>query len=117
VIPPPGKCVWGCDSGQPLDREHIIAKHVAAALDVPYPVPMSWGDLRRATGERIERGQREENALEIVLPDRVCKGCNGGWMKKLDDRMLRFMWPTFRHEARVRLNRRSKSRSRDGPTR
>jgi len=104
VIPPAGKCVWGCDSGKPFNQEHIIGKHVAKALDISFPVPMNWGDIHRSTGEIVDHGERLEDELKIVLADRVCERCNGQWMRKLDKRMLQFMWNTLRHEERVQLN-------------
>jgi hypothetical protein len=105
VIPPSGKCVWGCESGQPLNKEHIIAKKVADAMGLDYPIRLSWGDIHRSTGEEIERGERvERKGLEIVLADRVCERCNKRWMSKLDDRMLRFMRPTLETEAPVQLD-------------
>lgn len=104
MLPPPGKCVWGCESGKPFNREHIIAKHVAEALGMPFPVPMAWGDIQRSTGRQIDHGERLEDELAVTLDDRVCQRCNSQWMKKSDDRMLRFMWGTLRNGDRVQLN-------------
>ena len=101
MIPAAGQCVWGCGSNQPFNREHIIAKQIAKALGMPFPVPMSWGDIRRSTGRQIEHGERLENELAITLDDRVCQRCNGQWMKKSDDRMLKF---TLRNADRVQLD-------------
>jgi hypothetical protein len=104
VAPPFGKCVWDCDSARPFNREHIIGKQVAKAFGMPFPVPMKWGEVERHTGAMIERGERMEDGLEIVLEERVCERCNGQWMRKLDEKMLKFMWSTLRHEKRVQLN-------------
>ena len=101
--------MWGCGSGQPFNREHIIAKHVAKALGMPFPVPMSWGDIERSTGRQIDHGERLEDELAITLDDRVCQRCNSGWMKKVDDRMLRFMWGTLRDANRVQLDAKMQS--------
>jgi hypothetical protein len=102
---PSSECIWGCDSGQPFDREHIIAKQVADAMGMPYPVPMAWGDYDVSGGERLKHGEVEEKELAIVLENRVCKRCNRKWMKALDDRMLIFMRDTLATEASVELSK------------
>jgi hypothetical protein len=109
VIPPSGQCVWGCESGHPFNREHIIGKQIAEAMGMPFPVRISWGDIHRSTGVEIERGDRvEREGLEIVLDDRVCERCNNQWMRKLDERMLAFMRPTLETEAPVQLDLRKR---------
>ena len=104
VIPPSGQCVWGCNSGKPFNREHIIAKQVADAMGMPFPVRISWGDIRRSTGEETERGDETKNELEIVLDDRVCERCNNKWMDKLDHQMLAFMRPMMESETPVQID-------------
>jgi hypothetical protein len=104
VIPPLGKCVWDCGSDSPFNEEHIIGRQFAKALGMPFPVPVSWGDIRRTTGEQIQHGEQLEDELGITLKHRVCERCNGKWMKRLDDLTARFMRPALRHEQRVRLN-------------
>jgi hypothetical protein len=104
VIPPSGKCVWSCNSGRPFNREHIIAQQVADAMGMPFPVRISWGDIRRSTGEETERGDQTKNQIEIVFDDRVCERCNNKWMKKLDDQMLAFMRPMLESETPVQID-------------
>jgi hypothetical protein len=105
VIPPAGSCVWGCESNAPFNREHIIGKQFAKALGMPFPIRVGWGDLHRPTGLMGEHGTTTENELGIVLDDRVCKRCNENWMKKLDDRTMKFMWPALHHRGQVGINR------------
>ncbi len=69
-----------------------------------FPVSVSWGELRRDTGEHVSHGQGVENELGIVLDDRVCERCNNGWMKRLDDRVAKFMAPSLDSEANVSLS-------------
>lgn len=104
MIPLAGQCVWGCESGQPFNREHIIGKQFAKAIGMPFPVPISWGEIERATGTDVEHGQAVEDELAICTDDRVCTRCNGQWMKKLDDRAVKVMRPALRANERVRLD-------------
>ncbi|MGN6371528.1 MAG: hypothetical protein ACTHM1_00835 [Solirubrobacteraceae bacterium] len=80
MIGPSAECVWGCGRSD-FNVEHVIGQQFAKALDLPYPMAMMWADYSRI----------EEQLLEVVLRDRVCTGCNGGFMKRLDDRMRRVM--------------------------
>jgi hypothetical protein len=93
VTPPFGKCVWGCGRDN-FNREHIVGQQIAKLLDLELPLTMHLGDFRRAGGEQIE----------VVLEDRVCVGCNGGWMHKLDDKMIAFMGDALSTSTPVRLN-------------
>jgi hypothetical protein len=102
-LPPTGTCVFRCGSGKPLNEEHIIGQQVAAAMDLDYPIPMSWGHMKHATLDRFEVGGREDEKLEVTLRSRVCEGCNGGWMRKLDESMIEFMRPTLGNHAPVEL--------------
>lgn len=78
MIPPKGPtCIWGCGRSD-FNREHIIGRNVAKHLGVRYPVPVRLGDSPALP-------------TETVLEDRVCQGCNGGWMENLDARMVEFM--------------------------
>jgi hypothetical protein len=102
-LPPVGSCIFKCGSGQALDEEHIIGQQVAEAMDLDYPIPMSWGNMKHGTLDRSEVGVREDEKLEVTVRDRVCKGCNGGWMRKLDESMINFMRPTLNRHAPVVL--------------
>ena len=104
-VPPSERCVYDCGSDHPFNREHIIAKQVADAMGVEFPVPISWGVYRTTNGEWIEHGTGEEQELAIVLENRVCERCNHKWMKKADDRMLNFMRPALAETGAVELTR------------
>jgi hypothetical protein len=104
VIPPAGECVWGCESGQPFNCEHIIGRQFAKAIGMPFPVPISWGEIERATGRDIEHGSAVEDELAICTDDRVCERCNRRWMKKLDDRAVKALRPALRANERVYLD-------------
>jgi len=104
LIPLAEQCVWGCESGQPFNREHIIGRQFAKAIGMPFPVPISWGEIERSTGRDFEHGQTVEQELAICTDDRVCTRCNGQWMKKLDDRTVQAMRPALRANERVRLD-------------
>jgi hypothetical protein len=83
VIPLKGPtCIWGCGRSN-FNREHIIGRNVAKHLGVDYPVGVQLGDS-------------PSQQTETVLEGRVCKGCNGGWMEKLDARMVEFMGGTLK---------------------
>ena len=69
------ECVWGCGRAD-FNVEHVVGRQFARRLGLPYPLALRWAEYGRV--------QRE---LEITLPQRVCSGCNGRWMKKLDDRV------------------------------
>jgi hypothetical protein len=96
VTPPLGKCVW-CD-GIDFTEEHIIGRQFAKALGIRYPVESHWGDFILPN-----------NASEITLRDRVCKTCNLNWMRKLDNRIMKFMRPSIHHEERTQLNQRKQA--------
>lgn len=76
------ECVW-CGATSNFDREHIIGQQIAKMLNTPYPAELRWGDYAARQGKR----------LEIVLENRVCKACNKGWMRKLDNLTMDFMRP------------------------
>ena len=103
MTPPAGKCVWGCDSGKPLNEEHIIAKQVAKALDIPFPMAIEQGAVQRTTGLEVVTAVNTTTRLEITIKNRVCERCNGQWMNKLDRRMLGFLCGALRHGQRVQL--------------
>jgi hypothetical protein len=103
LIAPSEKCVYDCGSTAPFNREHIIAKQVAEAMGMEFPVPVRWGAYRLVDGESIEHGETEEDELGIVLENRVCLRCNANWMKKADDRMLGFMRPALAETGPVEL--------------
>ncbi len=92
-----------CGSEQPLDEEHIIGRQVAEAMSLDYPIPMSWGHMEHTTLDRFEAGSREDEKLEVTLHHRVCKACNGGWMRKLDESMIEFMRPALKRHGTVGL--------------
>ncbi len=73
-------------------REHIIGHQVAKALDVTPPVKSYWGDF-------VMPGDKGE----VYIDDRVCDTCNRNWMRKLDNKVMQFMRPSIRHEARVQI--------------
>jgi hypothetical protein len=91
VTPPFGKCVW-CERGD-FTIEHVIGRQFAKAMQVPYPVRSYWGDF-----------ELPGDTGEIVLKDRVCDTCNRNWMRKLDDRMMKFMRPAIAQAERVQLD-------------
>lgn len=103
MIPPAGECVWGCESGQPFNREHIIGKQFAKAIGMPFPVSVSWGELHRVTSEHLPHGESVEKELGVVLDDRVCERCNKQWMKRLDDRTIKFLRPALDSEASIAI--------------
>jgi hypothetical protein len=80
MLEPSKECIWGCGRSD-FNQEHIVGKQFAKALDLAYPLAMQWADYWRM----------EHKLLEVVINDRVCTGCNGKWMKKLDDRVRAFM--------------------------
>jgi hypothetical protein len=90
---PPETCVWGCGR-RDFNVEHIIGQQFANLLDAKLPLTAHWGDHREAMPE----------GLEIAIPGRVCLGCNNGWMRKLDNRVIGFMRAAIKHDAPVSLN-------------
>ena len=93
MTPPLGKCVWGCGRDN-FNREHIVGQQIAKLLDLELPLTMHLGDFSRDGGEQVE----------VVLKDRVCVGCNSGWMRKLDNKMIAFMGDTFSTGTPVKLD-------------
>lgn len=84
--------MWGCGR-RSFNREHIIGQQVAKALGIPENTTTTWGEHR----------ERNTGKFEIVLPNRVCRECNGKWMRKLDNRMMGFMRQTLTTGAPVEL--------------
>jgi hypothetical protein len=76
--------VWGCGRND-FNREHVIGSQIVKTLNLPMPVQVHYGPLAGT----------EAQTLEVVLRRRVCKTCNHGWMRKLDNEMMRFMGPVF----------------------
>jgi hypothetical protein len=93
--PPPNTCVWGCGR-RDFNAEHIVGLQVAKAMNTGWPLKAHWGDYETTFGKE---------GLEIVLVDAVCKGCNNGWMRKLDNRMMCFMGDTVRGDTPVTLTK------------
>lgn len=54
---------------------------------------MRWGEYGRV-----------EKELEVVIKDRVCRVCNGRWMKKLDDRIAAIMRPSITEGTSIELD-------------
>jgi hypothetical protein len=90
MLEPSTECVWGCRRSN-FNEEHIVGKQFAKALDLPYPLAMMWADYWRM----------EQKLLSVVINDRVCEGCNGRWMRKLDDRVRKLMGPSITDGAPV----------------
>jgi hypothetical protein len=92
MLAPSTECVWGCGRSN-FNEEHVIGRQFAKAMNLPDPLIMRWADYAR-----------QEHALEIVLNDRVCEGCNSRWMKKLDDRVRKLMGPSIIDGAPVDIS-------------
>jgi hypothetical protein len=90
--PPFGTCIWGCGRRN-FNREHVVGRQIAELLDLPIPLTMHVGGF---VG-------RSENSLRIVLKRRVCKTCNGTWMRTLDNQFVGVMKDTLRTGSRVEL--------------
>jgi hypothetical protein len=91
VVPPRGKCIWGCGRSN-FNREHILGENtIATRLGLDFPVRIELGD--------------SDSMTEVVLEDRVCAGCNGGFMRKSDEAMVAFMDRPIREGTRVELSR------------
>jgi hypothetical protein len=71
---------------------------------MPFPVPISWGEIERATGRDFEHGQTVEKELAICTDDRVCERCNAQWMRRLDNRAAQALRPALRASECVRLD-------------
>lgn len=76
MTPPFGRCVW-CGGGR-FNKEHVIGKQIAKAMNLPYPIVAHWGTW---TGS-------PKQTLSVVLKRRVCASCNGGWMRRMDNDMI-----------------------------
>jgi hypothetical protein len=83
-----------CGSSKDLTDEHVISKTVRR--QVP-GVKLVW---------RTYRGRRSRalQALHVVLKDAVCRTCNGGWMKELEDDFVALLGPQIRAEGGLALN-------------
>jgi len=90
---PPLTCVWGCGR-KDFNVEHIIGQQYAKALNLSLPMTAHWGD-------HTETMTKE---LAILVPDRVCRGCNNGWMRKLDNRVISFMRRALTEGAHISLD-------------
>lgn len=79
LIPPSAECVWGCGRST-FNLEHVIGQQFAKEMGLPYPLVLRWATFGM-----------EQEKLEIALPDRVCRVCNGNWMRKLDNHAKKVM--------------------------
>lgn len=111
MVPPHGACVWGCGSGLPFNREHIIGWQIANAVGMRFPIQAAWGETEVRTGRNVPGGERIEPDHSIVLDDRVCIRCNGKWMKRLDDLTTNCLRPALEREEAVELNPKKRSSS------
>jgi hypothetical protein len=68
-----------CQQERPFTREHVIPQWVRKILKTG-PVEIT----KRSTGERV----RYDQTLTLVVSDAVCVECNGGWMKRLGERVI-----------------------------
>ena len=80
MTPPKGACMWCRHSDRPWSNEHIIGKQIVDRLGpgATYPIHMH---IQGWVG-------RAKEQLAVVLPSRnqrVCKTCNNGWMREIDD--------------------------------
>jgi hypothetical protein len=83
-----------CGAVGNLTDEHIIAKTVRKQL------PPLTGVRRTFQGRTSGQWQ----ALHVVLNDSVCKTCNGGWMRDLENDFVALVGPQLRNEGATRLN-------------
>jgi len=86
-------------SGQDMSEEHIVAHWVMRA----------FAKSRKATGGLAGTftapGHLKVEAAEPVQTARVtCKGCNNGWLAKIDDDAAQVLKPLIRGESEVELD-------------
>ncbi len=91
MLGPSDGCVWGCGRTN-FNVEHVIGRGFANRLDLPYPLVIRWSEYGRVEG-----------TLQVVVNDRVCEGCNGGFMRRLDERMRTIMGASITDKAPVDL--------------
>jgi hypothetical protein len=97
VTPPhTGTCVWGCGHSN-FNKEHILGEQILKRLALGSPVTMHWGAWHGPPKEKFQ----------IVLKRRVCAGCNGGWLRRIDDAFVIPMDQALRTQAPVELDRSS----------
>lgn len=78
-------------------REHVVPKWARRSFAIPGPVTVLMGRHAEPT-----QPTRQLHALNYVLDDQICAGCNNGWLSKLENDVagiLREM--VVRHEARA----------------
>lgn len=78
-----GRCIF-CGSSKKLSDEHVISKSVRRHLPA--------GKFVRTVAGNDEL--KPESALNIVLDNVVCAGCNNEWMSSLERRFVRI----FQHQ-------------------
>lgn len=87
------KCAF-CRSGGPFDQEHIIPEWLAKAVGESYP----GGGLITRPG--AVGGSTIEYANTFGWKtNQICKGCNGGWMKALEDEVRPVLRPLVTGEG------------------
>ncbi len=91
MLAPSTECIWGCGRSN-FNREHVVGRQLAERLGFPQPLVMRWGEYWRM-----------ESELEVIVRDRVCEGCNGRWMKKLDDEVADVLGTSITEGAPVDL--------------
>lgn len=83
-----------CDGPGPLTDEHIISKTVRKQM------PLLSSVSRTFAGHT----SKPMNVLHVVLRKAVCETCNHGWMRDLENDLVRIMGPCIANPERTTLN-------------
>lgn len=91
--------------GAGSSREHIIAQWIGRALDLP-PVPgVDFVYLHRSENPEAGIPVREKQAERPAYFTRAfCRGCNGGWMARLEQRVRPVLEPLLLGRHRTLSN-------------
>jgi hypothetical protein len=83
-----------CDGPGPLTDEHIISKTVRKQMPL----------LSSVTSTFAGHTTKPKNVLHMVLRRAVCETCNGGWMRELENDLVKIMGPQIANPQRTTLD-------------
>jgi hypothetical protein len=95
-----GDCIF-CGHHRQMTKEDIVPIWLGNLLKAIYPDPRGWSTV---TGKRVPEGGFERRTARSGGPTeyklkRVCKECNGGWMRDIENATIPILSPLIRGDA------------------
>jgi hypothetical protein len=98
------RCVYRDEDGKQA-KEHVwprwVRKHAREVMGIDPPNTQRYRGTQEHRGKppKVKSERKGGGRLSLTIPD-VCEGCNGGWMKQLEDDTKPMLLPMIEGKAR-----------------